>query len=167
MHWRITLEAVDPTGDDYRKEFMVARNLDELTEGKVGFGIEDGKSIMAQIQQIIVERELDLWVRYRRACPNCSGQLPLKDYRERTLLTVFGPVSLRVPRLLVCQRCHTGMCFSFSRSRTYARIARHLSCWNSPPRWARGSLIERRPKFWPPFCPARMQDSSPRCAIVR
>lgn len=63
MHWRITLEAIDPTGDNYRKEFMVTMNLDELTKGKVGCGIEDGKSIMSQVQQIIVERELDLWVR--------------------------------------------------------------------------------------------------------
>ena len=60
MHWRITLEAIDPTGDNYRKEFMITKNLDGLTEGKVGCGIEDGKSIMSQVQQIIVERELDL-----------------------------------------------------------------------------------------------------------
>ena len=93
---------------------MIAKNLDGLTEGKVGCGIEDGKSIMSQVQQIIVERELDLWVRYRRACPNCSGQLPIKDYSKRTLLTVLGPVSLRAPRLIVCQTCNPGMCFSFS-----------------------------------------------------
>lgn len=114
MHWRITLEAVDPTGDDYRKEFTITKELEGLTEGKVGCGIEDGKSIMAQIQQIIVERELDLWVRYCRACPDCDGLLPIKDYGKRTLLTVYGRISLRVPRLTVCQTCHPGMCFSFS-----------------------------------------------------
>ncbi len=30
MHWRITLEAVDPTGDTYGKEFMIAKDLDNL-----------------------------------------------------------------------------------------------------------------------------------------
>lgn len=114
MHWRVTLEAIDPTGDDYRREFTVAKTLDGLTEGKIGCGLEDGKSIMAQIQQVIVEREVDLWVEYRRACPTCHGRLPIKDYRNRTLLTVYGPVSLRAPRLTVCQTCHPGLGFTFS-----------------------------------------------------
>lgn len=92
--WRITLEAVDPTAENYRKEFVVTRSLDGLTEGKVGCGIEDGRSIMAQVRQIIVVRELDLWVRYRRASPTCDGQLTMKDYCKRTPLTVYGPVSL-------------------------------------------------------------------------
>ena len=35
MQWRITLETVEPTGQNYRKEFMVERDLDGLTEGKV------------------------------------------------------------------------------------------------------------------------------------
>ncbi|MFQ6550250.1 hypothetical protein AADZ90_020065 [Aestuariibius sp. 2305UL40-4] len=50
MDWRITLEAVGPAGDDYRKEFMVTKDLDGLTRGCVGCRIDDGKSIiMAQI----------------------------------------------------------------------------------------------------------------------
>jgi len=32
MHWRITVEAVDPTGEEYRKEFLV-ENPDLLPMG--------------------------------------------------------------------------------------------------------------------------------------
>ena len=67
MHWRITVEAVDPTGEEYRKEFLVEKNLDELTDGRIGFSIDDGKTVMAEIQKAVVQRELELWVRYRRA----------------------------------------------------------------------------------------------------
>lgn len=62
MHWRITLEAVDPTGEEYRKEFLVDKNLDELTDGRIGFSIDDGNTVMAEIQKAVVQRELDLWV---------------------------------------------------------------------------------------------------------
>lgn len=48
MHWRITVEAVDPTGEEYRKEFLVEKNLDELTDGRIGFSIDDGKTVMAE-----------------------------------------------------------------------------------------------------------------------
>jgi hypothetical protein len=46
MHWRITVESVDPTGEEYRKEFLVEKNLDELTDGRIGFSIDDGKTVM-------------------------------------------------------------------------------------------------------------------------
>lgn len=72
MHWRITLEAIDPIGDDYRKEFMIEKDLDGLADGTLGCSIEDSKSIMTEVQKIIIERQLDLWVRYCRACPTCD-----------------------------------------------------------------------------------------------
>ena len=36
MHWRITLEAIDPIGDEYFKEFMIEKILDGLADGKLG-----------------------------------------------------------------------------------------------------------------------------------
>jgi len=77
VHWRITVEAVDPTGEEYRQEFLLEKSLDGLTDGRVDFSIEDGKEIMAQIQRAVVQRELDFWVRYRRVCQCCGGQLPI------------------------------------------------------------------------------------------
>ena len=61
MHWRITVEAVDPTGEEYRKEFLVEKNLDELTDGRIGFSVDAGKTVMAEIQKAVVQRELELW----------------------------------------------------------------------------------------------------------
>jgi len=114
MHWRITVEAVDPTGEEYRQEFLFEKSLDSLTDGRIGCSIEDGKVIMAEIQKAVVQRELDLWVCYRRVCQCCGGQLPIKDYQKRNILTVFGGVPLTYPRLMICQRCNPWACFTFS-----------------------------------------------------
>ena len=114
MHWRITVEAVDPTGEEYRKEFLVEKNLDELTDGRIGFSIDDGKTVMAEIQKAVVLWELDLWVRYRRVCQSCGGQLPIKDYQKRNIITVFGSVPVTYPRLILCQKCNPWTSFTLS-----------------------------------------------------
>lgn len=114
MHWRITVEAVDPTDEEYRQEFLFEKNLDSLTDGRIGCSIDDGKGIMAEIQKAVVQRELDLWVRYRRVCQCCDGQLPIKDYQKRNILTVFGAIPVTFPRLMICQSCNPWACFTFS-----------------------------------------------------
>ncbi|WP_227270727.1 hypothetical protein [Roseobacter weihaiensis] len=116
MHWRITVEAVDPTGEDYRQELLFEKNLDGLTDGCIGCSIEDGKAIMSEIQKAVLQRELDLWVRYRRVCQGCGGQLPIKDYQKRKILTVFGAVPVTFPRLMICRSCSPWACFTFSQA---------------------------------------------------
>jgi hypothetical protein len=51
MYWRITFEAADPTGREYRREFHFEKNLDGLWDGRIGCSVEDGKVIMAEIQK--------------------------------------------------------------------------------------------------------------------
>ncbi|MBF9052102.1 hypothetical protein GTA62_21485 [Roseobacter sp. HKCCD9010] len=121
MHWRITLEAVDPIGDESCKEFLIEKDLGGLADGKLGCSIEGGKAIMKEVQKIILYRELDLWVRYCRACPTCDGLLPIKDYSQRKILTVFGEIPARSPRLTVCQKCHPACCFTFSPAANICR----------------------------------------------
>lgn len=36
MHWRITLKAVDPIENEYRKELMIETDLDRVANGKLG-----------------------------------------------------------------------------------------------------------------------------------
>lgn len=114
MHLRITVEAVDLTGEDYRQAFLFEKNLDGLMDGRIGCSVEDGKEIMHQIQKAVVPRELDLWVRCRRVCQCCNGLLPIKDYQKWKILTVFGAVPVTYPRLMIYQKCNSRACFTFS-----------------------------------------------------
>ena len=78
MHWRVTVETVDPTGDAYQKEFQFEKDLGQLSDGHVGCSVEQGKMIMAEIQKIVIEPEVALWVAYSRVCHACAGSLPIK-----------------------------------------------------------------------------------------
>lgn len=52
MHWRITVEAVDPTGKEYLKEFLVEKDLDELADGRIGFPLNNGKTVIGETSDI-------------------------------------------------------------------------------------------------------------------
>lgn len=97
MHWRVTVEAIDPTGDEYRNEFEFKKDLGELSDGNVGCSVEHGKTIMAEIQKIVVEREIVLWLAYS-PCRSCAGLLPINDNQTRSILTAYGPVEVKYPR---------------------------------------------------------------------
>ncbi len=162
MHWRITLEAVDPIGDEYRKEFMTEKNLDGLADGKLGRSIDDGKAVMKEVQKNIIERQLDLWVRYCRVCPTCDGLLPIKDYIQRRILTIFGEIPVRYPRLMVCQKCNPACCFTFSPAAIFAKTVPRLNCWSFPQSWAQNSHIVKPQKSWRRSCRINLQEPSPR-----
>lgn len=51
---------------------------------------------------------------YRRVCQYCGGLLPIKDYQNRKILTVFEAVPVTYPRLMICQKCNPWACFTFS-----------------------------------------------------
>lgn len=76
--------------------------------------MEHGKQVMSEIQKIVVERECDLWTEQSRVCNSCMARLPIKDYRHRVFLTIYGPVKVRPPRLKDCQRCNPWSHFTYS-----------------------------------------------------
>lgn len=76
-----------------------------MTAGAVGLSIEDGKTIMAHLQQVIVKQQCESYVLVRRFCMDCERFRRIKDYSKRKIRTVFGCVEVRNPRILNCQRC--------------------------------------------------------------
>ncbi len=114
MRWRVTLEAIDPSADGFRREFEFEKNLDGLADGEIGCSLEHGKHVMSEVQKIVVERECELWTEQSRVCRSCMGRLPIKDYRDRSFLTIYGPVKVRSARLKECQRCNPWAHFTHS-----------------------------------------------------
>ncbi len=76
----------------------------------MGFSIEDGKTIMAHLQQIVVKQQCETYVLARRFCMDCERFRRIKDYSKRKIRTVFGCVEVRNPRILNCQRCVPYFC---------------------------------------------------------
>jgi len=110
MRWTITIEGTDEFGAAHRSEIALEKDLNSLTAGAVGFSIEDGKTIMAHLQQIVVKQQCETYVLARRFCMDCDRFRRIKDYSKRKIRTVFGCVEVRNPRILNCQRCVPYFC---------------------------------------------------------
>ena len=110
MRWTITIEGTHEFSAAHRSEIALEKDLNSLTAGAVGFSIEDGKAIMAHLQQVIVKQQCEAYVLARRFCLDCQRFRRIKDYSKRKIRTVFGCVEVRNPRILNCQRCLPHFC---------------------------------------------------------
>jgi hypothetical protein len=75
----------------------IDKDLERLSAGEIGFSVEDGKAIMAHLQQVVVNQQ-------------CEGFRRIKDYSRRKIRTVFGRVEVRNPRIMNCRRCLPHFC---------------------------------------------------------
>ena len=105
MRWKIVLEGTGEFGSAHRSELTIDKDLERLSAGEVGFSVEDGKAIMAHLQQVVVNQQCEAYVLTRRFCTDCEGFRRIKDYSKRKIRTVFGRVEVRNPRIMNCQRC--------------------------------------------------------------
>ena len=105
MRWKIVLEGTDEFGSAHRSELMIDKDLERLSAGEIGFSVEDGKAIMAHLQQVVVNQQCEAYVLTSRFCMDCERFGRIKDYGKRKIRTVFGRVEVRNPRIMNCQRC--------------------------------------------------------------
>ena len=55
MRWKIVLEGTDEFGSAHRSELTIDKDLERVSAGEIGFSVEDGKTIMAHLQQVVVK----------------------------------------------------------------------------------------------------------------
>jgi hypothetical protein len=73
---------------------------------EVGLTLQDGKTVVREVQRRVVEMQFEVESKLRQHCLNCQSLQTIKDSRTRSLRTVFGvtpsallPVpSMRLPR---------------------------------------------------------------------
>ena len=112
MRWKIVLEGTDEFGSAHRSELTIDKDLARLSAGEIGFSVEDGKAIMAHLQQVVVNQQC--YVLTSRFCMDCEGFRRIKDYSKRKIRTVFGCVEVRNPRIMNCQRCLPHFCAAWT-----------------------------------------------------
>ena len=110
MRWKIVLEGTDEFGSAHRSELTIDKDLERLSAGEIGFSVEDGKTIMAHLQQVVVNQQCEAYVLTSRFCMDCERFRRIKDYGKRKIRTVFGCVEVRNPRIMNCQRCLPHFC---------------------------------------------------------
>jgi hypothetical protein len=114
MRWVLRLIA---TGDDAR---CLSTDLLEICrpEGlgdvaNLGLTLPEAKQLLASVQRAVVTSQVDSHGQLRPSCRSCSGRCHLKDWRGHSIATLFGEVTVRLPRFLciACNRTELGVCW--------------------------------------------------------
>jgi len=132
MRWVLRLIM---TGDDAR---CLSTDLVEICRpdglgdiAKLGLTLREAKQLLASVQRAVVSGQADSHGLMRPRCRSCSGKCHLKDWRGHCLATLFGEVTVRLPRFVctACNRIETGVCWP-SRCRSTPELDQlqaHLS----------------------------------------
>ena len=79
----------------------------------LGLTLAEGKSILSEIQRLVVEAQTGECMTAHRHCPGCGQPRLSKGYHDLPLRTVFGKVTVASPRLRHCDcRPHETKSFS-------------------------------------------------------
>jgi hypothetical protein len=72
----------------------VERTASNIAPEKIGLSLEEGKSLLRQVQARIVQTQIDVVGASERACILCKRNQRVKDIRSRCIRTVFGSIQV-------------------------------------------------------------------------
>jgi hypothetical protein len=83
-------------------EISRPENLRDIAN--LGLTLSEAKQLLARVQQAVVAAQARDHAALRPECANCGGRCQVKDWRPRQVATLFGAVTVRLPRFL-CPEC--------------------------------------------------------------
>ena len=69
---------------------------------EIGLALQDGKTVIKEVQRRVVEMQFKVESKLRQHCLNCQSLQTIKDSRIRSLRTVFGVTQVRCRRYRRC-----------------------------------------------------------------
>jgi transposase len=112
MTFQIRVVAIADNGQGQVHDIMSLRRT-ELKMETLRLTLTEGKSILSEIQRLVVEAQTAECVTAHRHCPDCGQPRISKGYHHLPLRAVFGKVTVASPRLRHCD-CHPHETKSFS-----------------------------------------------------
>ena len=103
--WIVRLVQIGAEGEGQATDIIQIDRPDDLGDiADLGLTLAEAKLLLAGLQQeIVTEQARDHAVR-RPACRRCGGICRVKDYRDHAVATLFGHVTVRLPRFR-CAAC--------------------------------------------------------------
>src|SRR5208282_4545955 len=103
------------TGDDARSrsadlmEICRPEGLGEIAD--LGLSLPEAKQLLTSLQRAVVASQADQRGRLRPDCRFCRGRCHVKDWQPHRIATLFGEVTVRLPRFLcaACNRTETSI----------------------------------------------------------
>jgi hypothetical protein len=118
--WIVRLVETGAGGDHRSMDVMeIARPGDLSDIASLGLSLAEAKQVLAAIQREIVGAQARDHAARRPSCRSCGGACHVKDYRQRRLATLFGEVTVRLPRFrcVACDGIESGVDWpSYGRS---------------------------------------------------
>ena len=99
MAWIVKLVSIGAEGEEHSTDVMRIARPDDLTDlASLGLTLAEGKQLLAGVQREIVATQARLHATRRPACRDCCTTCWVKDYRQHAIATLFGRVTVRLPR---------------------------------------------------------------------
>jgi len=91
--------------EDGSQETRDIRSIErkDLKPETLGLTLAEGKAILKDIQQIVVQQQISTGLAPLRPCPVCSQPRSSKGYHDLSVRTVFGRLTVKSPRLHHCE----------------------------------------------------------------
>ena len=105
MAWIVRLVKTEADSEKQSVDVATINRPADLGEiANLGLTLADGKLVLAGLQQAIVAAQAEGHAVSRPVCRRCGGVCHLKNYRDHVVVTLFGRVTLRLPRFR-CAGC--------------------------------------------------------------
>lgn len=92
----------DQEATPLRLEEIACLERDHLAPETLGLRLEEAKQMLAGVQQVITESQVEEFIEQQRQCPHCQQPLACKGHRHIGVRTLFGKLTLSSPRLYTC-----------------------------------------------------------------
>jgi hypothetical protein len=105
MGWVLRLVGTGMDGEPRSADVMEINRRDSLGDvADLGLTLAEAKQLLARIQQEVVGAQADNHGILRPDCRSCGRRCYVKDWRLHRVASLFGEVTVRLPRFL-CPRC--------------------------------------------------------------
>ena len=105
MAWILKLVQTGAEGEDPGTDLTEISRPDGLGNiANLGLTLSEAKQLLANVQRGIAAAQAKDHVVRRPDCPRCDGVCHVKDYRDHAVATLFGQVTMKLPRFR-CAKC--------------------------------------------------------------
>ncbi len=105
MRWVLRLVEAKGEGQSQGAGVMEIVRPDDLGNiADLGLTLAEAKAVQARVQQEVVAAQARGHAVQRPNCRSCGGKCHVKHYRDHQIATLFGRVTLRLPRFR-CKAC--------------------------------------------------------------
>jgi hypothetical protein len=110
--WILRLMEAGAAGDGRSTDVMEIAKPDDLRDiANLGRSLTEAKQVLAALQREVVATQARNHAVRRPTCRACGGACHLKDYRQHWIATLFGRVTVRLPRFrcIACGGIESGV----------------------------------------------------------